>query len=102
MLVTFSSPAHSDITMFADVAKRILKLMGQSETIPGAISAEDVPTVLQHLKNEIGDREEERPATADNDEEYEQPVGIAVRAYPLIEMLSAAAEAESTVMWYSK
>ena len=28
MLVTFSCPAHADITMFGDVAVRLLELMG--------------------------------------------------------------------------
>ena len=42
MLVTFSSPAYADITMFGDVAVRLIKMMGHSGTIPSALLAEDV------------------------------------------------------------
>jgi hypothetical protein len=34
MLVTFSCPAYASITMFGDVAVRLLKLMGHSGTGP--------------------------------------------------------------------
>ena len=47
MLVTFSSPVSADITMFGDVALRLIKLMGHSGTIPGALAAEDVAPALQ-------------------------------------------------------
>ena len=40
MLVTFSTSAYADITMFGDVALRLLKLMGHSATVPGAMRQE--------------------------------------------------------------
>ena len=40
MLVTFSCPAYADITMFGDVAVRLLQLMGHSGTVPGALLAD--------------------------------------------------------------
>ena len=49
MLVTFSCSAYADITMFGDVAVRLLKLMGHSGTVPGAILAEDVQAALECL-----------------------------------------------------
>ena len=60
MLVTFTTKAYADITMFGDVALAMLKMMGHSATVPGAILAE---------------------------------------ALTLIELLAAAAKAESNVMW---
>jgi hypothetical protein len=53
MLVTFSCPAYADITMFGDVAVRMLKLMGHSGTVPGALLAEDVPAALERLRSAI-------------------------------------------------
>ena len=50
MLVTFSCPAHADITMFGDVAIRLLELMGHSGTVPGALLAEDVAAALARLE----------------------------------------------------
>ena len=42
MIVTFKTKPYADITMFGDVAIHLLKLMGHSGTVPGAIVAEDV------------------------------------------------------------
>ena len=120
MLVTFTSEAHGDITMFGDVAKHLLKLMGHSGTIPSAIVAKDVPAVLERLKKAV-ESEPEAPiedASSDDDdhmdvggrvtpgavteeeEENEPRVSLANRAFPLIEMLTAAAEEDCNVMWY--
>ena len=49
MLVTFSCPVYANITMFGDVAVRLLKLMGHSGTTPGALLADDVPAALERL-----------------------------------------------------
>ncbi len=40
MIVTFRSKAHADIIMFGDIAIKLLKLMGHSGTVPGALLAE--------------------------------------------------------------
>lgn len=99
MLVTFSCPAYADITMFGDVAIRILKMMGNSGTVPGAILAEDVPAALERLVTAIEAEqklpEQERPG---NDEE-EAAVSLSHRALPLIKLLEAAADAKCNVMW---
>ena len=42
MLVTFSTDTYPNITLFGDVALTLLKMMGHSTTVPGAILAADV------------------------------------------------------------
>jgi hypothetical protein len=49
MLITFQTKAYANITMFGDVAIALLKLMGHSGTVPGALMADDVPAALAHL-----------------------------------------------------
>jgi hypothetical protein len=100
MLVTFSCDAYADITMFGDVAVQLLKLMGHSGTIPGALLAEDVPEALARLKAAIeADKAASVPENSVNEEDSERTVSLAHRAIPLIELLSAAAKAKSNVMW---
>jgi len=101
MLVTFRSDAWGNITMFGDVAVALLKMMGHSGSVPSALLARDVPAALARLKHEMARHavEQDVDAPAGGDEDDEKPVGLAVRAYPLIEMLSAAAEQEADVMW---
>ena len=98
MLVTFTTKAHADITMFGDVALAMLKMMGHSATVPGAILAADVPAALNRLKAAIDAGKTASPPVADKDAD-EPVVSLAHRALPLIELLSNAAKVESDVMW---
>jgi hypothetical protein len=97
MLVTFTTKAYADITMFGDVALTMLKMMGHSATVPGAILAADVPEALSRLTAAI-DAEKSSPLLAGKDAD-EPVVSMAHRALPLINLLTAAAKAESNVMW---
>lgn len=97
MLVTFTTDAYADITMFGDVALALLKMMGHSGTVPGAILAEDIPLALDRLKAAIA--KETAPPPADDKDDDEPVVSMAHRALPLINLLAAAAKAESNVMW---
>lgn len=100
MLVTFSCDAYADITMFGDAAVQLLKLMGHSGTVPGALLAEDVPAALERLKAAIkADKAASVPENSVDEENGERTVSLAHRALPLIELLTAAAKARSNVMW---
>ena len=97
MLVTFTTKAYADITMFGDVALSMLKMMGHSATVPGAILAEEVPVALSRLKAAI-DADQSSPLLAEKNTD-EPVVSMAHRALPLINLLAAAAKAENNVMW---
>lgn len=97
MLVTFTTDAYADITMFGDVALKMLKMMGHSATVPGAIRAEDVPQALSRLKAAI-DAEKSSPPLADKNAD-EPVVSAAHRALPLMNLLAAAAKEETYVSW---
>ena len=97
MLVTFTTQAYADITLFGDVAKALLTMMGHTPTVPGAILAADVPAALARLTAAI---ETAKAIPSVEDKEADEPVvSIAHRALPLIELLAAAARAEANVMW---
>ena len=104
MLVTFRSKAWGNITMFGDVAVTLLKMMGHSGTVPSALLARDIPSALARLRQALAAAAPEPAAkdderTGGDDDDAQPPVALGVRAYPLIEMLSAAAEQECDVMW---
>ena len=103
MLVTFTCNAYADITMFGDVAVTLLKMMGHSGTVPGAIVAADVPAALDRLKRELEAAKAEpvpdKAAEAADEDRDEPRVNLATRALPLIELLTAAAKADADVMW---
>src|SRR5665647_128586 len=97
MPVAFTTHAYADIALFETVPLTMLKLMGHSATVPGAILAADVPVALSRLTAAI-DAEKSSPLLADKDAD-EPVVSMAHRALPLINLLTAAAKAESNVMW---
>ena len=97
MLVTFTTKAYANITMFGDVAVTLLKMMGHSGTVPGAILAADVPAALSRLTAAIDKTRTETPA--DDDEEDEPRVSLTTWALPLVDLLTAAAQRNCDVMW---
>ena len=103
MLVTFHSKVSADVTMFGDVAVRLLKLMGHSGTVPGALLADDVAAALVRLKQAVEvDRASSaanEPGDAEEDNSDERAVSLAHRALPLIELLTAAEVAGCNVTW---
>jgi hypothetical protein len=104
VLITFQTDAYASITMFGDVAVTLIKLMGHSGTVPGALLAEDVPAALARLRKAVAanpdallDPASPKPKGSDTDEEPH--VSLAHRALPLIELLQAAATQDKNVMW---
>jgi hypothetical protein len=115
MLITFRSTATESITMFEDVAVQLLKLMGATGRIPGALGPEDVPQALSQLERATEQIKAGTHATparpADNedaknededDEDREAPVDLATRAVPLLSILKRAAAAKAEIMWEAK
>ena len=104
MLVTFRSDAWSKITMFGDVAVSLLKMTGHSGTVPSAMLAADVPAALARLKQELAAAAAKAHANQgqtinSDDADAPPPVGLAMRAFPLIQLLTAAATQKCDVMW---
>ena len=100
MLVKFQTKAYSDITMFGDIAIKLLHLMGHSGAIPSAIVAEDVPSYLARLRAAVA--AEPDPALPDQDDDEDEAaraVSLSQRAFPLIELLEAAARERCDVIW---
>ncbi|MGF1692212.1 DUF1840 domain-containing protein [Photobacterium kagoshimensis] len=112
MLITFHSKMSGDITMFGDVAQKLLHLMGQCENVPGVIEAKDISAALVHLEQSLAqlkqkelqqkmdqDSDDKSHSALDDDIDHPPPISLAIRAIPLIEMLKEAQEAECHVMW---
>ena len=107
MIVTFSCEAYADTTYFGSVAQSLLKMMGHSGNVPGAILAEDIPKALERLQSTIEALKGASAPTpntsgedsAEQDDWNEKSVTLVNRALPLIELLTAAAKANSNVMW---
>ncbi|CAI2297763.1 DUF1840 domain-containing protein [Vibrio parahaemolyticus] len=109
MLITFRCRSYANVTMFGDIALEMIKMMGHSGTVPGSISAQDVPDALSKLTSALSAKnaaEENLPTDVDVDvdvdeeeEQAEPAVSLGRRAFPLIELLKSAIKEECEVMW---
>jgi soluble cytochrome b562 len=97
MLVKFDSEA-GQILMFGDVAVALLKMMGQSGVVPGAIVAAEIPSALEKLRQGV-EAQAHHPRARRDDETEEPDVTLRQRAVPLIELLDRAAKQGKNVMW---
>ena len=97
MLVRFDSKAGS-ITTFGDVAKNLLRLMGQSGAIPGAILSQDIPAAAARLRQAVS-QPPAKPLKQGKDDDAEPKVNLGQRAFPLIELLERAAKQGADVVW---
>jgi hypothetical protein len=102
MLIHFESEV-GNLTMFGDVAVKLLKMMGHSGAVPSAILPKDIPAALSRLQSALQVAE---PASAsrtggktEREGEREPPVSLRRRAHPLIELLTRAAERDTEVIW---
>lgn len=106
MLITFRCKSHANITMFGDIALNMIKMMGHSGTVPGSISAQDLPEALTKLTASLTKAAQVEKNTAaeedDDDEQSEPVVSIGHRAMPLVELLQSAIDDQCDVMWDSQ
>lgn len=102
MLITFkTTAAYPEITMFGEVALKLLEMMGRRGTVPSAIGAEDIPQALESLRKGIAaaDAALEDQPPHEEEEGEERRVSLHNRAVPLIELLEAAQKEGLAVMW---
>jgi len=100
MLIKFNSDVGA-FTMFGDVAVPLLKAMGHSGTVPGALLAADIPAALALLKQAVAGKppDPHQGTRADADEDPDDAVTLRKRAFPLIDLLTQAAARNADVMW---
>ena len=108
MLVRFHSKASGGVTMFGEIATELLRLMGMSGMVPGAVLARDVPDALRRLRLAVesseGERipqpprsKSERQGKKEDDEAAK--VNLRTRAHPLLQLLETAAAEKCAVVW---
>lgn len=98
MLVRFDTKSGS-ISTFGDVAKKLLRLMGQTGDVPGALLAADIPAAVARLRAALSNEPAAAPQKESRDRDDEPIVGLRQRAFPLIELLERAAKRGDDVVW---
>jgi hypothetical protein len=102
MLFIFKSATDADLIMHEKSGKEILALLGKSpEDARGIITVEQLPGAIATLRKAIvADRARPQETASQNQAESdEEPVSLAQRAAPFIDMLERAAKAGQPVVW---
>jgi hypothetical protein len=104
MIVKFSTSAGA-LTMHGDAAVALLKAMGHSGTVPGAILEADLPEALARLRRKLDEEATAPPAPPppsgedEDEQEREPPITLRMRAVPFIDMVETAIRRGSDLMW---
>jgi hypothetical protein len=98
MLIKFDSDVGS-FSMDGEIAVQLLKAMGHSGTVPGAILPDDIPGALAKLRSVVERSPRRQQDRNPDDDEREVPVSLRQRAYPLIDLLARAADQRKEVLW---
>jgi len=98
MLIRFSVVAGPSIEMYEKEAMKMLRAMGLSETVPSAMSPEDVLPAVKKLESSLNKRSSADESTSQNGYD-DDAIDAKTRAFPLIELLKNAAKENKSVMW---
>ena len=100
MLVRFDSKVGT-FSMFEKDARAMIKLMGHSDTIPGAVLGADIEKTLQTFQTALAEaaQQEKQQAQPPKLDTEEETVSVNRRAWPLLELLKKAAKQQETLMW---
>lgn len=110
-LVVFRSKAAGEIFMFAETARRILEIIGKEAGPRGVITADQVPDALAKLQAAVDEekaqlaeaqrRGEDAARRGDPVDEAAaaRAITLGQRAYPLLEMMRAAAKKKVDITW---
>ncbi len=99
MIIKFTSEDSGDFVMLSHVAEPLLKMMGASGNLKGAVSGDELRASLERLETALRHHTEPAKTESEEDEEKELPVALGTRAVPLVEMLKTACEGGGYVMW---
>ena len=106
VIVKFSS-RFGQLTMHGEAAVALLRGMGHTGTVPGAILAADLPAALSRLERALESMGDSNPVPVpppaspdDEDEREREPViTLRKRAVPFLDLLRTAIARDSDLMW---
>lgn len=109
MLITFKSDAAADVIMLGEHAKKLIAIIGKDPEDPkGIVTVVQLPEAIMRLKAAIEEDKARRaePTEAEEEAAAEQgktgmaaPVGLAQRAWPLLDMLEYSQKEGVPVVW---
>jgi hypothetical protein len=97
----FKSKADADLIMMTPVGDQILRLIGREPAPQGIIEVDAIGAAIAALEQAIASAEIERGRARDDDDERSGNVaiGIAQRAWPMVEMMRRSLAERAAIVW---
>jgi hypothetical protein len=99
----FKSKADGDLIMMAPVGDQILRILGREPAATGIIEVAALPDAIRALEEAIAAaelaRRDVRRSEDDDDESGAEAVGLAQRAWPMLEMMRRSLAEHADIVW---
>jgi Domain of unknown function (DUF1840) len=97
----FKSKADADLIMMTPVGDQILRLIGREPAPQGIIEVDAIGAAITALEQAIASAEAERGRAPDDDDERggNVAVGLAQRAWPMVEMMRRSLAERAAIVW---
>ena len=104
-MYVFKSKADGDLMMMDPVGEQILRIIGREPAKQGIVEAAALPAAIAALQLAVatadGERRDDRAARGDDDNASGSApaVGLAQRAWPMLEMMRRSLAERADIVW---
>lgn len=99
----FKSKADGDLLMMAPVGDQILRIVGREPAPKGIIEVAALPGAIRALEEAIAAaelaRSDAKRNDSDDDDRGAEAVGLAQRAWPMLEMMRRSLAEHADIVW---
>ena len=100
MHYVFRSRADADLIMMGPVGDHMLRLLGREPAARGIIEAAALPAAIQAIEAAVAADRRAQGKDDEAEEDLKEPrVGLAQRAWPLLEMMKRASAEKADIVW---
>jgi hypothetical protein len=100
MHYVFRSRADADLIMMGPVGDHMLHIIGRAPSARGIIEVAALPAAIQALEAAVAaDRREHAKEDEISKDPKEPGVGLAQRAWPMLEMMKRALAEKADIVW---
>jgi hypothetical protein len=100
MHYVFRSRADADLIMMAPVGDQLLRIIGRVPSARGIIEAAALPAAIQAIEAAVAVDRREQAKDDDRESDPKEPrVGLAQRAWPMLEMMKRALAEKTDIVW---
>ena len=100
MHYVFRSRSDADLIMMGPIGDRLLHIIGKEPAAKGIIEAAALPAAIAAVEAAVAADRREHVGDDESPEDAKEPrIGLAQRAWPLLEMMKRALADKNDIVW---